>query len=91
MVEIIFPYLIFISLVAHFTSILNLHEKFAAGLFSPAILNISFILSLFILTPQLSNAGYALSYGVLIGGLFQFIFMYRSVLKLYRPRIRFQY
>ena len=87
--KIIFPYLIFISLVAHFTSIINVHEKFAAGAFTPAILNISFILSLFILTPQLPSAGHALSYGVLIGGLFQFIFMYRAVLNFYRPRIRF--
>ena len=69
--KIIFPYLIFISLVAHFTSILN----------------ISFILSLFILTSQLPSAGHALSYGVLIGGLFQFLFMYRAVLNFYRPRI----
>ena len=76
--KIIFPYLIFISLVAHFTSILNVHGKFAAGAFTPAILNISFILSLFLLTPQLSSAGHALSYGVLIGGLFQFIFMYQA-------------
>ena len=86
--KIIFPYLIFISLVAHFTSILNVHGKFAAGAFAPAILNISFILSLFLLTPQLSSAGHALSYGVLIGGLFQFIFMYQAILKFYRPRIR---
>ena len=86
--KIIFPYLIFISLVAHFTSIINVHGKFAAGAFAPAILNISFILSLFILTPQLPSAGHALAYGVLIGGLFQFIFMYRAFLQLYRPRIR---
>ena len=85
--KIIFPYLIFISLVAHFTSIINVHGKFAAGAFAPAILNISFILSLFILTPLLPSAGYALSYGVLIGGLFQFIFMYKALLKFYRPRI----
>ena len=86
--KIIFPYLIFISLVAHFTSIINVHGKFAAGAFAPAILNISFILSLFLLTPYLSSAGHALAYGVLIGGLFQFIFMYQAVLQLYRPRIR---
>ena len=85
--KIIFPYLIFISLVAHFTSVLNVHKKFAAGAFAPAILNISFILSLFLLTPQLSSAGHALAYGVLIGGLFQFIFMYQALLKFYRPRI----
>ena len=87
--KIIFPYLIFISLVAHFTSIINVHGKFAAGAFMPAILNISFILSLFILTPQLPSAGHALAYGVLIGGLFQFVFMYRAVLNFYKPRIRF--
>jgi putative peptidoglycan lipid II flippase len=86
--KIIFPYLIFISLVAHFTSILNVHGKFAAGAFVPAILNISFILSLFILTPLLPTSGHALSYGVLIGGLFQFIFMYKSILKFYRPQFR---
>ena len=86
--KIIFPYLIFISLVAHFTSIMNVHGRFAAGSFAPAILNISFILSLFILTSHLPSAGHALSYGVLIGGLFQFLLMYRAVLNFYRPRIR---
>ena len=86
--KIIFPYLIFISLAAHFTSILNVHEKFAAGAFVPAILNISFILSLFILTPHLSSAGHALAYGVLIGGILQFVFMYRAVLEFYKPRLR---
>ncbi len=86
--KIIFPYLIFISLVAHFTSIMNVHGRFAAGSIAPSILNISFILSLFLLTPQLPSAGHALSYGVLIGGLFQFLLMYRAVLNFYRPRIK---
>ncbi len=86
--KIIFPYLIFISLVAHFTSIINVHEKFAAGAFVPAILNISFVLSLFFLTPHLSSAGHALAYGVLIGGILQFVFMYRAVLEFYKPRLR---
>ena len=86
--KIIFPYLIFISLAAHFTSINNVHERFAAGAFAPAILNISFILSLFILTPLLPSAGHALSYGVLIGGVLQFLFLYRAVLNFYRPHLR---
>ena len=87
--KIIFPYLVFISLVSHFASINNVHGKFVEGAFAPAILNISLIFSLFILTPQLSTAGHALSYGVLIGGLFQFIYLYKAVLRFYRPRIRF--
>ena len=86
--KIIFPYIIFISLASHFASVNNVHEKFAAGAFAPAILNMSFILSLFFLTPFLPSTGHALSYGVLIGGIFQFLFLYTSVLKLYRPRIR---
>ena len=87
--KIIFPYLIFISLVAHFTSINNVHNKFVAGALAPAILNISFILSLFILTPYLPTAGHALSYGVLLGGVLQFLYLYKEVLQFYRPRIRF--
>jgi len=86
--KIIFPYLIFISLVAHFASINNVHGKFVAGAFAPAILNISLILSLFVLTPYFSTAGHALSYGVLFGGVFQFLYLYKAVLKFYRPRIR---
>ncbi len=86
--KIIFPYIIFISLAAHFTSINNVHERFAAGAFAPAILNISFILSLFFLTPFVTTAGHALSYGVLIGGILQFLYLYSTVLNFYRPRIR---
>jgi len=86
--KIIFPYLIFISLVAHFASINNVHGKFVAGAFAPAILNISLILSLFVLTPYFSTAGHALSYGVLFGGVFQFLYLYKAVLQFYRPRIR---
>ncbi len=86
--KIIFPYIIFISLAAHFTSINNVHEHFAAGAFAPAILNISFILSLFFITPFVTTVGHALSYGVLIGGVLQFLYLYRSVLNFYRPRIR---
>ncbi|MDC0057874.1 murein biosynthesis integral membrane protein MurJ [Pelagibacteraceae bacterium] len=87
--KIIFPYLIFISLAAHFTSILNVHERFAAGAFAPAILNISFILSLYIITPYVSSAGHALSIGVLIGGIGQFLFLYRSTLYFYKPKLKF--
>ena len=86
--KIIFPYIIFISLAAHFASINNVHERFAAGAFAPAILNISFILSLFFLTPFVTTAGHALSYGVLIGGVLQFLYLYRAVLNFYKPRIR---
>ena len=86
--KITFPYIIFISLTAHFAAVINVHEHFAAGAFAPAILNLSFILSLFFLTPYVTTAGHALSYGVLIGGVLQFLYLYRAVLNFYRPRIQ---
>ena len=87
--KIMFPYIIFISLVSHFVSVMNVHGKFAAGSISPAILNLSFIFSLIFLTPKLSTAGHALSYGLLIGGFFQFFLMYKTILKIYKPRLIF--
>ena len=66
-----------------------MHERFAAGAFAPAILNISFILSLFIITPYVSTAGHALSIGVLLGGIGQFLFLYRSTLYFYKPKLKF--
>ena len=80
--KIIFPYLLFISLVAQFSSITNTYNRFALGAFSPALLNISFICSLLFFTPYVTTAGHAMSYGVLIGGLAQFILMYYAIYKL---------
>ena len=86
--KIIFPYIIFISLVSHFTSIMNVHGRFAAGSFAPSLLNISLIFSLLVYSSFFSTAGHALSYGVLLGGLLQFILMYGSILKFYRPLLK---
>ena len=40
--KIVFPYLLFIALVAQFSSITNSYNRFAFGAFAPALLNISF-------------------------------------------------
>ena len=80
--KIIFPYLLFIALVAQFSSITNTYNRFAFGAFAPAILNISFIGSLIFFTPYVLSPGHALSYGVLIGGVMQFLLMYYAIYKL---------
>ncbi len=80
--KIIFPYLLFVSLVAQFSSITNTYNRFAFGAFAPALLNIAFIGGLIFLTPFLQTPGHALSYSVLIGGLAQFIIMYFAIYKL---------
>tara|TARA_Y100000590_G_scaffold140932_1_gene161727 strand:+ start:295 stop:1839 length:1545 start_codon:yes stop_codon:yes gene_type:complete len=80
--KIIFPYLLFIALVAQFSSITNTYNRFAFGAFAPALLNISFIGSLMFLTPYVVSSGHALSYGVLIGGVMQLLLMYYAIYKL---------
>tara|TARA_B100000686_G_scaffold149771_1_gene157051 strand:- start:688 stop:2235 length:1548 start_codon:yes stop_codon:yes gene_type:complete len=80
--KVVFPYLLFIALVAHFSSILNTYNKFAAGAFAPALLNISFITCLIFLSPYVLTPGHALSYGVLIGGIAQFILLYYCLYKM---------
>ena len=80
--KIIFPYLLFIALVAQFSSITNAYNKFAFGAFAPSLLNISLIGSLLFFSPYLSTPGHSLSYGVILGGIFQFILMYYALTKL---------
>ena len=77
--RIVFPYLLFIALVAQFSSITNTFNRFAFGAFAPALLNISFIGSLIFFTPFVITPGHALSYGVLLGGLAQVILMYYAI------------
>ena len=80
-------YLIFISLVSLLSGILNSLGKFAVGAASPIILNITLIFSIFIFGPFTPNYAYALSWGVFVAGILQFIwlfvFTYRAKFLLY--------
>ena len=80
--RIIFPYLLFVALVAQFSSITNTYNKFAFGAFAPALLNIAFIGSLIFLTPFVITPAHALSYGVLLGGVAQVGMMYFAIYKI---------
>lgn len=68
-----FPYLFFIGLTALMMGILNSLGHFAAPALSPAILNISIILSLLFVAPHLEQPVFALAYGVIVGGLLQLL------------------
>ena len=69
------PYLFFICLVALYGGVLNALHRFAAFAAAPILLNGILVLSLLILAPILPSAGHALSYGVLIAGFVQFLWM----------------
>lgn len=71
-----FPYLLFVSLSAMLGGILNTLEKFAAAAAAPILLNIVLIGALTgVALGWLPDPGLALSWGVLIAGVGQFVWL----------------
>ena len=69
-------YLIFISLVSLLSGVLNSLNKFAVPASSPIILNGTLIASVFIFGSLTPNYAYALSWGVFVAGILQFIWLF---------------
>lgn len=67
-----FPYLIFIGLMAIAMGVLNSLRHFTAPALSPVLFNLAIIFSIFAVTPFLAEPVYALAIGVLLGGFLQF-------------------
>lgn len=89
-----FPYLLFISLVALLSGILNSLTRFVAAAFAPALLNVTLIAALLLSRGQ-SDLGIvrAMAIAVLIGGIVQFALCWVAVrragvrLSFRRPRM----
>lgn len=91
--RITFPYILFISLTAHLSGVLNSLDKFAVAAGIPIILNVMMILALWF------GPGFGLSYGtslsisVFLAGITQLLWVYRAVyrqgfhLKLRMPKL----
>lgn len=77
-----FPYVLFICLTALCTGILNSLNHFAAPAFGPVYLNICLILSALFFSRFLDKPVYALSIGVIIGGIVQLAALIPPLLKL---------
>jgi putative peptidoglycan lipid II flippase len=73
--RITFPNIAFVALSTVYSGILVSHEKFFPVAFSPILVNIILISSLMI-GNDIASAGYRISFGVLLAGIFQFIFLY---------------
>lgn len=75
--RICFPYLIFVSLLALISGVLNALGRFAAAAFAPALLNVVLIsvlaLVLWLDLADTSRAGVYLAWGVFIGGVVQLL------------------
>jgi len=66
-----FPYIIFMSLVAFAAAVLNTWKHFAIPAFTPVLLNVSFIVFILLLSERLSEPVWALAYAVIVGGALQ--------------------
>ncbi|MCL7713441.1 murein biosynthesis integral membrane protein MurJ [Stenotrophomonas mori] len=94
MLQITFPYALFISLAALAGGILNSYQRFAIPALSPILLNLSMIAAALCLAPRMRGWGYepvlALAWGVFAAGILQLAFQLPSLARLGllpRPRL----
>lgn len=71
--RIMFPYILFISLAALAMGVLNSLRHFFLPAFSPLVLNLTIISSIFLFYNYFDNPTMALALGVIIGGIFQLV------------------
>ena len=89
MLQITFPYLFFIGLVAFAGGILNAHGKFAIPALTPVFLNICMIAAAVRLAPLMAEPVMALAWGVLAAGVVQLLFQIPALMRLgLMPRFR---
>ena len=82
MLEITFPYLLFISLTAMSAGIFNTFDKFFLPAITPVVLNICLITAALFFTQIFSDPIISLAYGVLIAGVIQYLIQLPLLYKL---------
>lgn len=92
LLQITFPYLFFIALVAFAGGILNTHGQFAIPALTPVFLNICMIAAAIWLAPLMTEPVTALAWGVFTAGIVQLAFQVPALMRLGlmpRPRLGF--
>lgn len=90
LLQITFPYLFFITLTALCSSVLNVHGSFTIPAITPCLLNVVLIVIAYFVAPHFSDPNEWLAYGMVIGGVVQFIFQLPFIYKiglLVRPKL----
>lgn len=82
MLQIVFPYILFISLTALAAGILNCYHKFLVPAFTPVLLNLSLIGFSLILAKKIDPPELSLAWGVLAAGILQLAFQLPFLYKL---------
>lgn len=90
MTRIMFPYIVFMSLVALAGGVLNTWREFRIPAFTPVLLNLSFIVASLFVAPYISQPVYALAGAVVVGGILQLALQVPALKKIGMwPRISF--
>lgn len=90
MTRIMFPYILFMSMVALAGGILNTWREFRIPAITPVLLNVSFIIASLFVAPYLSQPVLALAGAVFVGGLLQLAIQIPALKKIgMLPRISF--
>ena len=74
LLQVTFPYILFISLVSLAAGVLNTYHQFWVPAFTPVLLNLSFIACALLLAPWLDTPIMALAWGAFLGGVLQLLF-----------------
>ena len=77
-----FPYLLFISLSALFSGVLNSYNRFALPAYTQVIMNVVMVVVAIWIAPHTDNPGVTLAMGVFVSGLLQVGFQVPAVIKL---------
>ena len=80
MIRIVFPYILFVSLVSLAGGVLNVFRRFAIPAFTPVLLNLSIIGAAIFLARFVDPPIVALAWGVAIGGIAQLALQIRPLL-----------
>ena len=90
LIRIVFPYILFVSLVSLAGGVLNVYRRFAMPAFTPVLLNLSIIGAAIFLANYFDPPIMALAWGVFIGGVAQLAFQIAPLARigmLPRPRL----
>lgn len=93
LLQLTFPYILFVSLTAFAAGVQNAYSKFAVPAFTPALLNFSLIFAAYGLSRYFNEPVEALAWGVILAGILQLLFQVPFLAKLGllpSPRIDWQ-
>lgn len=82
MTRVVFPYILFMSLVSFAGGILNTWSRFMVPAFTPVLLNVAMILAALLAAPYFDPPVLALAWGAFIGGILQLALQIPALMKI---------